>query len=193
MAKENIKKKQNDKKSTDTAKYILVAVIVIIAGYFVYTSLFKKDDVIKNNVVIDPKERIKNVKEPQFRKEGELEFLAKNKKDTIRKIDVEVADNDDERAQGLMYRKSMDDNKGMLFIFRNEEEQSFWMKNTVIALDIMFVNANKEIVKIHKNTTPFSEKSLPSEKPATYVVEVNGGFSDKYGIREGDYINFQNH
>lgn len=84
----------------------------------------------------------------------------------------------------------MDDTKGMLFIFQNEEPQSFWMKNTVIPLDIMFVNSKKEIIKIHKSTTPFSEKSLPSEKPAIYVVEVNGGFADKYGIKEGDAISF---
>ncbi|MBK8552795.1 MAG: DUF192 domain-containing protein [Ignavibacteria bacterium] len=90
----------------------------------------------------------------------------------------------------MMYRRSMDDNKGMLFIFETEEPQSFWMKNTVIPLDIMFVNSKKEIIKIHKNTIPFSEKSLPSEKPATYVVEVRGGFADEYGIKEGDGINF---
>ena len=64
------------------------------------------------------------------------------------------------------------------------------MKNTILSLDIMFVNENKEIVKIHRNTTPFSEKSLPSEKKAMYVVEVVAGFSDKYGVKEGDKINF---
>ncbi len=66
-------------------------------------------------------------------------------------------------SRDLMYRKSMDDTKGMLFIFQKEEPQSFWMKNTVIPLDIMFVNSKKEIVKIFKNTIPFSENSLPSE------------------------------
>lgn len=191
MSKENNKKKQPEKNSTDTAKYILIAVIVIVAGYFVYNSFFKKEEALNNNVVVDPREKIKNIKEPQFKKEGQLEFIAFKDKDTIRKIDIEIADNDDKRMQGLMYRRSMDDEKGMLFIFQREEPQSFWMKNTVIPLDIMFVNKNKEIIKIHKSTTPFSEKSLPSEKPATYVVEVNGGFSDKYGIREGDLINFQ--
>lgn len=191
MSKENNKKTLNAAKSTDTAKYILIAVIIIIAGYFIYNSFFKKDDIINKNVVIDPKERIKNVKEPQFKKEGMLEFVSKNKKDTIKKIDIEVADNDDERMQGLMYRKSMDDSKGMLFIFQKEEPQGFWMKNTVIPLDIMYVNSKKEIVKIFRYTTPFSEKDLPSGAPATYVVEVNGGFSDKYGVKEGDMISFQ--
>ncbi len=189
MAK--VPQKQSNKKvqSNDTAKYILIAVVLIIAGYFIYTQFIKKDEVVTGNV-IDPRERIKNIKEPVFKKEGELEFLGKNKKDTIRKIEIELAESDEERMQGMMYRRSMDDNKGMLFIFETEEPQSFWMKNTIIPLDIMFVNAKKEIIKIHKSTTPFSEKSYPSEKPATYVVEVSGGFADKYGIKEGDLISF---
>lgn len=190
MAKVTGNTQQKKFQSNDTAKYILITVIVIVAGYFIYTSLFKKEEITNNNVVVDPKERIKNIKEPVFKKEGNLEFLRKNKKDTIRKIEIEVADNDDERMQGMMYRRSMDDTKGMLFIFPNEEPQSFWMKNTVIPLDIMFVNSKKEIIKIHKNTIPFSEKSLPSEKPATYVVEVRGGFTDEYGIKESDVISF---
>ncbi len=191
MAKEIKSKKKPEIKKTNPAKYILLVVIIIIAGYFIYDNYIKKEEITPNNVLIDPKEKIKNIKEPQFRKEGELEFLSKEGKKEIRKIDVEVADNDDERMQGLMYRRSMDDGKGMLFIFQNEEPQSFWMKNTVIPLDIMYVNSKKEIVKIFKSTTPFSETSLPSGKPATYVVEVAGGFSDKYGIKEGDMINFQ--
>jgi uncharacterized membrane protein (UPF0127 family) len=91
---------------------------------------------------------------------------------------------------GLMFRKSMDDAKGMLFIFDKSEEHSFWMKNTVMSLDIIFINENKEIVKIHKNTKPFSTESLPSIKPSMYVVEVQAGFTDKYGIKEGDKIDF---
>ncbi|MEO8664726.1 MAG: DUF192 domain-containing protein [Ignavibacteria bacterium] len=177
--------------STNVTKYILLAVIIIIAGYFAYTTFIKKDEVVNNTVLVDPKDRIKNIKEPQFRKEGELEFLSIDGRKEIRRIDVELAENDDERMQGLMYRRSMDDNKGMLFIFSNEEPQSFWMKNTVIPLDIIYVNSKKEIVKIFKSTTPFSETSLPSGKPATYVVEVAGGFTGKYGIKEGDLISFQ--
>lgn len=190
MSKEINKKNQKANKSSDVTKYILLAVILIIAGYFVYTNFFVKDEIVNHNVVVDPRERIKNIPEPQFKKEGELEFVGKNNKELIRKIDIELAENDDERMQGLMYRRSMDDSKGMLFIFQREEPQSFWMKNTVIPLDIMYVNSKMEIVKIFKNTVPFSEKSLPSEKPATYVVEVAGGYSDKYGIKEGDLISF---
>ncbi|GAA0559548.1 DUF192 domain-containing protein [Chitinophaga japonensis] len=127
---------------------------------------------------------------PQFKKEGELYFISKTSQDTIRKINIELAESDDERAQGLMNRKSMTDDQGMLFIFSEAEEQSFWMKNTYISLDIIYVDENKEIVSIQKYATPLSEESLPSFKKAMYVVEVNAGFCDKYHIAYGDRIAF---
>jgi len=191
LAREKKNIKHQASSSPGIAKYIFIGVIIIILGYFAFTTLIKKDDIADNkNVVIDPREKIKNVKEPPFMKEGELEFIKSEKNTEIKKIDIELAENDDERMQGMMYRKTMDDSKGMLFIFQQEEPQSFWMKNTIMPLDIIYVNSRKEIVKIFKNTTPFSEKSLPSEKPATYVVEVGGGFTDRYGIKEGDMIKF---
>ena len=191
MTKEKHPHKASGNKSFFEGKYILLAVIAVILGYFAYTKFFEKDEVTTKHVVTDPREKIKNVKEPAFKKEGELEFLSKDGKQTVRKVDIEIAENDDERTQGLMYRKSMDDNKAMLFIFEKEEPQSFWMKNTIMSLDIIYVNSKKEIVKIFKNTIPFSEKSLPSEKPATYVVEVAAGFTDRYGIKDGDIVSFQ--
>jgi uncharacterized membrane protein (UPF0127 family) len=125
---------------------------------------------------------------PEFTKEGELYFVSKANNDTIRKIDVELAETDDERAKGLMDRRSMTDDQGMLFIFSSAEEQSFWMKNTYISLDIIYVDENKEIVSIQKYATPLSEESLPSFKKAMYVVEVNAGFCDKYHVAYGDRI-----
>jgi uncharacterized membrane protein (UPF0127 family) len=90
-----------------------------------------------------------------------------------------------------MFRESMDENQGMLFIFDREEMQGFYMRNTLIPLDIIFVNSKKQIVKIHKNARPLDETDLPSMKPAIYVVEVNGGFTDKYKIKEGEYIDWR--
>lgn len=176
--------------TSSVTKYIILTAIVLIAGYLIYTNFINKDLEENKNIVIDPKERVKNVKEPMFKKEGELEFIQRDAKISLKKINIEVADNDNERTQGLMYRKSMEDERGMLFVFEREEPQSFWMKNTIIPLDIIYINSKKEIVKIFKNTVPFSEKSLPSDGPAIYVVEVNGGFCEKYGIKEGDVINF---
>jgi uncharacterized membrane protein (UPF0127 family) len=126
----------------------------------------------------------------KFKKQGEVSFQD-TMKNLITKIDVEIAETDDTRHLGLMYRENMQENQGMLFIFPDEDFESFYMKNTIIPLDIIFINAKKQIVKIHKNTVPYSEKSLPSLKPSMYVVEVNAGFTDKYKIKEGEFIDWR--
>ena len=105
-------------------------------------------------------------------------------------MDIEVADNDGERMRGLMDRQNLPDNAGMFFVFPNDEPRSFWMKNTLLSLDIIYINSRKEIVSIQKYTQPRSTYSIPSEKPAMYVLEVNAGFTDKYGINAGDRIEF---
>ena len=124
-----------------------------------------------------------------FKKEGELTFTDSTGNFLV-KIDIEIADNDYERQLGLMNRISMEENQGMLFIFPTERYQSFWMLNTLFSLDILFINSNKEIVTIHKNTTPTSQQSYPSSKPAIYVVEVVAGYTDKFNIKEGDRIHW---
>lgn len=126
-----------------------------------------------------------------FKKQATLAFLSKSGADTLRKIDIQLAQTDEQRADGLMYRKSMTDDQGMLFIFPDMEERAFWMKNTYISLDIVYIADNMEIVSIQKYATPLSEESLPSYKKAKYVLEVNGGFCDKYHIAYGDKIVYQ--
>lgn len=125
-----------------------------------------------------------------FTKEGELKFL-NAAGDLVTEIDIEIADDDMQTTQGLMYRRSMKPNRGMLFIFPDVEERSFWMKNTLLSLDIMYLNANKEIVSISENAPPKSEESIWSEVPAKYVVEVNAGFVSQYQIKVGDRITFK--
>lgn len=127
---------------------------------------------------------------PTFKKEGELLFINATVGDTLASIDIEIADNDQKTAQGLMYRSSMPQNAGMLFIMPNEERQGFWMRNTYIPLDMIFVNSKMEIVTIHRNTTPMLESSYMSTAPALYVVEVNAGFCSKNSINEGDKIEY---
>jgi hypothetical protein len=126
----------------------------------------------------------------QFVKQGEV-YFQDNSKNLRIKIDVEIAETDEKRRLGLMFREKMDELQGMLFIFQDDEEQGFYMKNTILPLDIIFCNSKKQIVKIHKNTIPYSEKTLPSGKPSLYVVEVNAGFCDRHGIKEGDYIDWR--
>lgn len=127
--------------------------------------------------------------EPPFVDEGDLKFIDKNGKE-IAKIDIEIVDKEAERNQGLMYRTHMGEFQGMLFLFEKSAPQAFWMHNTYISLDIIYVNEKKEVVSIQKNAAVQSDQSLPSLKPAQYVVEVNAGFSDRYGIVEGTKIQF---
>lgn len=127
---------------------------------------------------------------PTFKKEGELLFINAMAGDTLATIDIEIADNEQKTAQGLMYRSSMPQNAGMLFLMPTEDIQGFWMRNTYIPLDMIFVNGKMEIVTIHRNTTPMLESSYISTAPALYVVEVNAGFCSKNSINEGDKIDY---
>ncbi len=174
-------KKKKVVKKNYMIHYIVLFIIISIGGYFMFTG--SEDN--SNNEVSTYSHR-----QFDFKKEGELTFQTSEGK-FISKIDIEIADDMVERAVGLMYRESLEFNQGMLFIFPTEEYQSFWMRNTMIPLDIIFVNKKMEIVTIHKNTTPFSEKSYPSTEPSIYVVEVNAGYTDKFEIEEGDKINWR--
>lgn len=126
---------------------------------------------------------------PEFRKDGVLKFIGKDNQPIVA-IDIEIADNEDSRMQGLMYRFSLPETSGMLFIFPYEEMKSFWMKNTRLSLDIIYVDADLEIVSIHTFTQPYSTLSIPSNAPAMYVVEVIAGFTQKHGIVPGNRIEF---
>lgn len=106
-------------------------------------------------------------------------------------ITAEIADEPQEHAQGLMYRKDLPEGEGMLFIFSSESDLTFWMKNTYIPLDIIFLNKEKEIIKIHKNATPLNSEILyPSDGPAQFVIEINGGLTEEWGIKEGQSVIF---
>ena len=108
----------------------------------------------------------------------------------ISSVEVQISDDVMERSQGLMDVRELPENHGMLFIFDKEGPLSFWMANTPLPLDIMYVNEDSVIVSIYHSTIPFSEKGHPSGAPAKYVVETNGGYAIKYGIEEGYRIRF---
>ncbi|MGE5943434.1 MAG: DUF192 domain-containing protein [Flavobacteriales bacterium] len=90
-----------------------------------------------------------------------------------------------------MYRSSMETNQGMLFVFDDVTERHFYMKNTQIPLDIIYIGANKKIVSFQKNAKPFDESSLPSNIPAKYVLEINAGLVDTWSLKEGDSISYK--
>ncbi len=101
---------------------------------------------------------------------------------------VEIADDDAERARGLMFRESLPRDQGMLFLFPEAGERSFWMRNTYIPLDIIYIAPDGRIVSIARNTTPFSEASVPSYGAANGVLEINGGQAAELGIEPGDTV-----
>jgi uncharacterized protein len=101
---------------------------------------------------------------------------------------VEIAENDAERAKGLMYRKELPEGQGMLFDFHREQEVSFWMQNTYIPLDMVFIRADGRILRIAENTEPLSTKLIPSGGPVRAVLEVIGGTTRKLGIAPGDRV-----
>ena len=124
---------------------------------------------------------------PSYKKEGECTFTHRDDRPIVT-IDIEIADDENRREIGLMGRPVMDEHQGMLFVFDQEQMASFWMKNTILPLDIIFINKIGEIVTICKNTTPFSEQSYSATALTLLVVEVDAGFTDRDGIKEGDRI-----
>ena len=122
--------------------------------------------------------------EPVFHYDADI-FIVR-KQDTVARFRTEFADNEAKRETGLMYRRSMKDNQSMWFIFPDEQIRYFYMKNTYIPLDIIYFDKNKKIVSVAKNARPLDETSLPSDKPAQYVLEIKGGLFDKLGLKKGD-------
>jgi uncharacterized protein len=101
---------------------------------------------------------------------------------------VEVARNEADRAQGLMYRRSMPANQGMLFDFGRLEPVAMWMQNTYIPLDMLFIRPDGTIARIATNTEPLSTRTIPSGEPVLAVLELNAGATGRLGIKAGDRI-----
>jgi uncharacterized membrane protein (UPF0127 family) len=160
----------------------IILVIVLIFGGLISTGILNFSKNSDESITENPTDN-STVTEPQFKKEGELTFL-KNQE----KLTIEIADNEAETTQGLMYRRTMPDSCGMVFIFADSQPRNFWMKNTYLPLDILFLDESKKIVTIQANRTPFSEEQIPSFENAKYVLEVNAGYCKRKGIEKGDAV-----
>ena len=183
MKKKSLHKKSPPKR---VSPFTLVLILILaVAVFFRFCSRLPSRN--RANEPIVEQSSALNI---PFTKHGELAFISSATSDTLALIDIELADTAVLRARGLMFRESMPENAGMLFLMEGEYIQSFWMRNTYISLDMLFVNANREIVTIHPNTTPLCERGYTSTRPALYVVEVNAGFSYRNNIRVGDFIEF---
>ena len=155
-------------------------VFSILVSFLLYFSSCKQE--AKQAIKTDP---------IKFKKEGEL-IIYKAKTDSIiTSFEIEVADTDYETQTGLMYRKTMKSNRGMLFVFPEVSMHSFYMKNTEIALDIIFIDENLQIASFQNNAEPFNETSLSSKVPVKYVLELNAGISEKFGLEVKDSISFR--
>lgn len=151
----------------------------ILLFFFFATLLLGCKEVKKNEqIATDPIE---------FTKEGEV-LLVSESGDTLAELDIEISDNDYERETGLMYRKELAEDQGMLFIFEQEEPRGFYMKNTNIPLDLIFLNKNKVIVNIAENAQPHSMETILSEVPAMYVLEINAGLARKWNLQKGNRL-----
>ena len=135
-------------------------------------------------------ERVIKPIEITFKKEGELKLFKGTSDSLIATFDIEIADDEYETQTGLMHRKSMADKNAMLFIFPDMRPRSFYMKNTYIPLDIIYLDSDNTIVSIQENTRPLDQSSLPSNAPAQYVLEINGGLSQQFSIAAGDRMKF---
>jgi uncharacterized membrane protein (UPF0127 family) len=105
-----------------------------------------------------------------------------------RRFEVEVADTDAAREYGLMYRKSLAPNRGMLFDFKSPQPVAFWMKNTLIPLDMLFIASDGRVISIARNATPMSETPIPSGGDVLGVLEIRGGRAAEIGVEPGDRV-----
>lgn len=159
-------------------KHLKVVVLLVLLSGLTYSC---KEDQKRSKV---------SPVEITFKKEGELSLLKASNDSLIQKLNIEIADDDYQTETGLMYRKSMEDSQGLLFIFPDSQYRTFYMRNTQIPLDIIYIDENRTILNIQKNAKPFDETSLPSEGPAKYVLEINAGLSTEWHLEKGDKIQF---
>lgn len=104
------------------------------------------------------------------------------------RFQVEVARTDEQRARGLMFRRFMPQDRGMLFDFKTEQPVMMWMRNTYIPLDMIFIARDGRVINIAENTEPMSERTIASAAPAFAVLELNAGMSRQIGLKSGDRI-----
>ena len=129
-------------------------------------------------------------REITFTPEGMLDIWRADSS-LVTRLVIELAESDEEQAQGLMYRRSLPERGGMLFVSAEPSMRSFWMRNTPLPLDIIFLDDSLRVVNIVKRTTPYSEEHILSTAPAQYVLEIRAGMSDRWGIDSTAYVTWE--
>jgi uncharacterized membrane protein (UPF0127 family) len=123
-----------------------------------------------------------------LRKFGRTQLIIESDKRGCILFDIYIAESREQRSQGLMFIRSMDEYEGMLFIFPQATEISMWMENTLISLDMLFINEQLTITSIHRDAVPLSTDIISSGGIASGVIELNGGSADKFGINPGGRV-----
>ena len=138
----------------------------------------------------DDEKKVVKTEPITFTKEGELTIFKEQSDSVLVKYNIEIAESDYETQTGLMYRESMELDQGMFFIFPDVLFHSFYMKNTKIPLDLIFIDDKLRIASFKENAQPMDETGLSSEVPVQYVLELNAGQRKKYSLEVGDRIAF---
>ncbi len=166
----------------------IIGAAVLLFGLVIYNNYFSGLN-FKNDGLSTETQSI-GYQSYRFVQNGQLKIIKRDGSETLN-LDIEVAKLNLDRQRGLMYRDGLSDDRGMLFIFDSYQVQTFWMKNTVASLDILFLDSSLYITTINRNTEPFSEASIYSDGAALYALEVRAGYSDQYGVAVGDKISWE--
>jgi uncharacterized membrane protein (UPF0127 family) len=127
---------------------------------------------------------------PSHAEDGVFEPLSITTQSGKHDFQVEVMRTDDEQQRGMMFRRSLDDDKGMLFPFKTPQVATFWMENTYVSLDMIFINADGTVHRIEKMAEPLSTRTISAGAPVLAVLEVVAGTADRLGIKPGDKVTY---
>ena len=125
-----------------------------------------------------------------FRKDGTLQIHSPEG-ELKTEFDIEIAEKEADLARGLKFRDKMQEKQGMLFIFKQIDYHSFWMQDTYLSLDMVFIDEDFKVIHIAKDTPPFSEEMISPPSPNQYVLELLAGSADKYNLKEKDIVSWQ--
>lgn len=185
-----MKHKQATKLKTPFLLVLILFVTFAGFGFYIWNNqVFAKDAVqAETETAVDAVDKDLYEKPARYGENFEEEIVIKTKDGARHNFTVELALKPDEHAKGLMFRQSMPAMHGMLFIFASNMQRSFWMKNTLIPLDIIFLEEDGRIQHIHSMAKPQDLSHVSSPSPSFAVLELNGGTSYKLGLSAGDYV-----
>ncbi len=179
------KRSLKEMKRKNTIKLVMYGIAFLLFSYF-FKVVFSK---IAASKLIETVTEQAEEKEITFTKHATMTIKDGDYK--LGDFDIEIVETPKEMEQGLMYRKKMAPNQGMLFIYDRPQPISFWMKNTYLPLDMIFIDEDFKIVQISKDTVPYSEDPIICYTPIMYVLEINAGISDMAGITVGSVVSWE--